>query len=86
MTLGPSVTVAEPRSADGVSRRVTTPDDLRKEANAAEFLARLVSYARDKQWLAARAADLRRQADLLEQRSWAPDGRPDDAEDRRETG
>lgn len=43
-----------------------TPEELRKEARAAEFLATLVSYARDKQWLSAKASELRRQADTLD--------------------
>jgi hypothetical protein len=51
-----------------------TPEELREEARAAEFMARLVSYGRDKEWLTAKAAALRHQADLLEQRSWKPDG------------
>lgn len=52
-----------------------TPEELRKEASAAEFMARLVSYRRDKEWLNAKAAELRHQADLIEQRSWRD---PDD--------
>ena len=59
-----------------------TPEELRKEASDAEFMARLVSYRRDKDWLNAKAAELRHQADLLEQRSWrdpdADDAGPDD--------
>ena len=56
-----------------------TPDELRKEAAAAEFMARLVSLRTDKAWLEAKAAELRRQADKLEARSWKPSGpsRPD---------
>jgi hypothetical protein len=42
------------------------PDALRKEAAAAEFLAKLVSYGRDKERLTARAAELRAQAEALE--------------------
>lgn len=42
------------------------PEELRKEAAAAEFLARMVSYARDKERLTARAAELRAQADAME--------------------
>jgi len=53
-----------------------TPDELRKEAAAAERMSRLVSYRPDKAWLEAKAAELRHQADRLERRSWAP---PDDA-------
>ncbi|HVI32509.1 hypothetical protein [Phenylobacterium sp.] len=44
------------------------PDDLRQEAEAAEHLATVVSYAPDKARLTARAAELRRQADALEAR------------------
>lgn len=43
-----------------------TPEDLRKEAAAAEFLARMVSYGRDKERLTARAAELRAQAQAME--------------------
>lgn len=43
-----------------------TADDLRKEAAAAEFLAKLVSYGRDKERLTARAAELRAQAEAME--------------------
>lgn len=43
-----------------------TPEDLRKEAAAAEFLAKVVSYAPDKARLIARAAELRAQADAIE--------------------
>lgn len=43
-----------------------TPEDLRKEAAAAEFLAKVVSYAPDKARLTARAAELRAQADARE--------------------
>jgi hypothetical protein len=39
-------------------------------------MARLVSYGRDKEWLTAKAAALRHQADLMEQRSWKPNGEP----------
>jgi hypothetical protein len=56
-----------------------TPEELRKEASAAEFMARLVSYGRDKEWLTAKAAELRHQADRQEQRSWLDAG-SDDAE------
>lgn len=52
-----------------------TPEDLRKEASAAEFIARLVSYGRDKEWLTAKAAALRHEADRLEERSWRPEER-----------
>lgn len=43
-----------------------TPEDLRKQAAAAEFLAKIVSYAPDKARLTARAAELRAQADALD--------------------
>lgn len=57
-----------------------TPDELRKEAASAEFMARVVSYKPDKQWLTAKAAELRRLAERMEARSWQPpDG--DDAPD-----
>ena len=49
-----------------------TAEELRKEASAAESMARVVSYAKDRTWLLAKATELRRQADLLEQRSWKP--------------
>jgi hypothetical protein len=52
-----------------------TPEELRKEASAAEFMARLVSYGRDKEWLVAKAAALRHEADRLEERSWRPEER-----------
>jgi hypothetical protein len=54
-----------------------TPEELRKEAAAAELLARLVSYRPDKLWLEAKAAELRHQADRLEARSWDPIDRKD---------
>lgn len=57
-----------------------TPEELRKEASAAEFMARLVTYGRDKEWLTAKAAELRHQADRREQRSWLDAG-SDDAEE-----
>lgn len=49
-----------------------TPQDLRKEADAAEVLARVVSYGRDKEQLIARAAELRLEAERLEGRSFQP--------------
>ena len=49
-----------------------TPDELRKEAASAEFMARVVSYQPDKQWLTAKAAELRRLAERIEARSWEP--------------
>ena len=42
------------------------PEALRKEAAAAEFLAKLVSYGKDKERLTTRAAELRAQAQALE--------------------
>jgi hypothetical protein len=47
---------------------MASPEDLRKQADEAEALARLVSYAADKERLLARAAELRRQADDEEAR------------------
>jgi len=47
-----------------------TPEELRKEAAATEFMAQLVSYHRDKAWLQAKAAELRHQADRMERRAW----------------
>ncbi|MDB5446917.1 MAG: hypothetical protein JWQ97_2234 [Phenylobacterium sp.] len=49
-----------------------TPEELRKEAAATELMSRLVSFRPDKTWLAAKAAELRHQADKLEARSWTP--------------
>ena len=49
-----------------------TPEDLRKEAHAAELLSRQVSLRPDKEWLNAKAAELRRLADRLEARAWRP--------------
>jgi hypothetical protein len=51
-----------------------TPEELRKEAHAAESMARLVSYGRDKEWLTAKAAELRHLADRQEQLSWLDAG------------
>ena len=48
------------------------PEELRKEANAAEFMARL--YGRDKEWLTAKAAELRHLAERQEQLSWRDAG------------
>lgn len=53
-----------------------TPEELLKEAAATEQMARLVSYRPDKQWLEAKAAELRRQAERIEARSWNPSGGP----------
>jgi hypothetical protein len=47
-----------------------TPDELRKEAASAELMARVVSYQPDKQWLTAKAAELRRLAERMEARCW----------------
>ena len=44
-----------------------TPEELRQEADAAEAMARLVSYAPDKSWLQDKAAALRHEADRQEQ-------------------
>ena len=61
-----------------------TPEELRTEAAAAEFLAGLVSFRPDKDWLHAKAAELRRLADRLEARSWRPrDGGADEEPPRR---
>ena len=43
-----------------------SPEDLRKQASAAEFLAAVVSYGRDKARLQAKADALRLEADTLE--------------------
>jgi hypothetical protein len=51
-----------------------TPEELRKEASAAELMARLMSYGSEKEWLTAKAAELRHLADRLEQRSWRDAG------------
>jgi len=53
-----------------------TPDDLRKEAASAEFMATVVSYLPDKQWLTAKAAELRHLAEKMEARSWDPQAQP----------
>jgi hypothetical protein len=45
------------------------PDDLRREAADAERMAHIVSYKQDKQWLTAKAAELRRLAERMEARS-----------------
>ncbi|WP_436014136.1 hypothetical protein [Phenylobacterium sp. LjRoot219] len=54
-----------------------TPEQLRKEAAEAELMARVVSYHADKQWLTAKAAELRRLAERLERNREPP--APDDA-------
>lgn len=46
---------------------MTTPADMIREAAEAEAMAQLVSYAKDRQWLLAKAAQLRRQAARAEQ-------------------
>jgi hypothetical protein len=51
---------------------IGTPEDLRKEAEAMERLAHILSYARDKERLMARAAELRAQADRLEAEDQTP--------------
>jgi hypothetical protein len=43
-----------------------TPDQLREEAAKAELMAKLVSLQGERAWLAAKAAELRHQADRLE--------------------
>jgi hypothetical protein len=48
-----------------------TPEQLRKEADETEALAQVVSYARDKAWLTAKAEELRRRAEIIEKRSWS---------------
>lgn len=60
--IGPGTT---PRRAG--SNDMLTPQELRKEAEATEALARLVSYGPDKAWLQDKAAALRREADRQEQ-------------------
>jgi hypothetical protein len=55
-----------------------TPDDLRREAEAAERLSQLVSYQPDKAWLNAKAVELRRLAERMEARSWLPRDRSED--------
>jgi hypothetical protein len=52
-----------------------TSNELRAEADRTETMARIVSYARDREWLLAKAAVLRHQAVRLEERSWPT---PDD--------
>ncbi len=44
-----------------------TPEELRKEAEATEAMAKLVSYGPDKAWLNEKAEALRREADRQEQ-------------------
>jgi hypothetical protein len=59
-----------------------TPDELRKEADSAELMARVVSYRPDKLWLTAKAAELRRLAERMEARSWEPtDHHPGEEDD-----
>jgi len=60
-----------------------TPEQLRKEAAEAEFMARVVSYQTDKAWLTAKAAELRRLAERLEARSRDP-RLPDEGGDARD--
>ena len=43
-----------------------TPNQLREEAAKAELMAKLVSLGREREWLAAKAAELRHQADREE--------------------
>ena len=63
-----------------------TPDELRKEADSAELMARVVSYRPDKLWLTAKAAELRRLAERMEARSWEPPDRHDPGEEGEEDG
>jgi hypothetical protein len=49
-----------------------TPEQLRKEAESIEELARVVSYRPDKARLTTKAAELRARARTLETRSFAP--------------
>lgn len=44
-----------------------TPSELIKEAIEAEEMARLVSYGKDRDWLLAKAAELRHLAERAEQ-------------------
>lgn len=45
---------------------MSTPEQLRREADEVESLARVVSYAKDKAELREKAAELRRRADRLD--------------------
>ena len=45
---------------------MSSPERLRARADEAERLAGIVSYGRDKERLAAQAAEMREQADALE--------------------
>lgn len=58
-----------------------TPEELRKQASATEFLAEVVSYGPDKARLRARAAELRSMAEALEV---SPAGPPPERARRRE--
>lgn len=49
-----------------------TPEELRKEADDAEAMARMVSYAPDKRWLLEKAEALRQQADRQERTAHRP--------------
>lgn len=51
---------------------MTSPRELREEADASERLASVVSYLRDKQWLLEKARTLRDQADRQEQTARRP--------------
>jgi hypothetical protein len=67
---------ASQRNIDDVHQlgHVQSPDQLREEADAAECLARLVSYGPDKQRLLETAQRLRNEAKVAqEKRSWGPD-------------
>ena len=50
---------------------MVTAEALRREAEEAERLATTVSYAPDRRWLMAKAAELRRQAEKAEARQAA---------------
>ena len=52
------------------------PALLRREAEEAQHLAKIVSYAEDKKRLTLLAERLLRQADALESAKQAPDGEP----------
>jgi uncharacterized protein YgiM (DUF1202 family) len=50
----------------GVRSYMTTSEQLRREADEAESLSRVVSYAKDKAKLREKAAELRRRAEQLD--------------------
>ena len=61
-----------------------TPEELRREAESTERLSRLVSYLPDKNWLNAKALELRRLAARMEARSWRPNERDPDRAHRQQ--